>query len=90
VKSSGDIRCGQGCPFRVGLRKTDPKLYESWRVANANSEVSNTVRKGGDHTLSTLKSIRTARGDDAPIYVILDFSREQDTRHSCLGDAKQG
>ena len=29
-------------------------------------------RKGGDHTLSALKSIRAARPDRAPIYVILD------------------
>lgn len=29
-------------------------------------------RKGGDHTLSALKSIRAARPDGAPIYVIMD------------------
>jgi hypothetical protein len=29
-------------------------------------------RKGADHTLSALKSIRRARPDGAPIYVILD------------------
>jgi transposase InsO family protein len=29
-------------------------------------------RKGGDHTLAALKSIREARPDGAPIYVILD------------------
>jgi transposase len=29
-------------------------------------------RKGGDHTLSALKTIRAARPDDAPIYVIMD------------------
>ncbi len=29
-------------------------------------------RKGGDHTLTALKSIRATRPDDAPIYVILD------------------
>jgi transposase len=29
-------------------------------------------RKGGDHSLSALKSIRAARPDGAPIYVILD------------------
>jgi hypothetical protein len=29
-------------------------------------------RKGGDHTLTALKSIRAARPDGAPIYVILD------------------
>lgn len=29
-------------------------------------------RKGGDHTLAALKSIRAARPDRAPIYVILD------------------
>jgi hypothetical protein len=29
-------------------------------------------RKGGDHTLAALKSIRKARPDGAPIYVILD------------------
>lgn len=30
------------------------------------------TRKGGDHTLAALKSIRAARPDGAPIYVILD------------------
>jgi transposase len=29
-------------------------------------------RKGGDHTLTALKSIRAARPDGAPIYVVLD------------------
>jgi hypothetical protein len=29
-------------------------------------------RKGGDHTLAALKSIRAARPDGAPIYVTLD------------------
>jgi hypothetical protein len=29
-------------------------------------------RKGGDHSLSALRSIRAARPDGAPIYVILD------------------
>jgi transposase len=29
-------------------------------------------RKGGDHTLAALKSIRVARPDGAPVYVILD------------------
>jgi transposase len=32
----------------------------------------NRRRKGGDHTLSALKSIRAARPDGAPIYVIMD------------------
>ena len=30
------------------------------------------ARKGGDHSLAALKSIRTARPDGAPVYVILD------------------
>lgn len=30
------------------------------------------TRKGADHTLAALKSIRAARPDGAPIYVILD------------------
>ncbi len=30
------------------------------------------LRKGGDHTLAALKSIRAARSDGAPVYVILD------------------
>ena len=30
------------------------------------------LRKGGDHTLAALKTIRAARPDGAPIYVILD------------------
>jgi hypothetical protein len=29
-------------------------------------------RKGGDHSRTALKSIRAARPDGAPIYVILD------------------
>jgi transposase len=32
----------------------------------------NRRRKGGDHTLAALKSIRAARPDSAPIYVIMD------------------
>lgn len=32
----------------------------------------NRRRKGGDHTLSAIKSIRAARPDGAPIYVIMD------------------
>jgi hypothetical protein len=30
------------------------------------------LRKGGDHTLAALKSIRAARPDGAPIYAIMD------------------
>ena len=30
------------------------------------------LRKGGDHTLAALKSVRAARPDAAPIYVICD------------------
>ena len=30
------------------------------------------LRKGGDHTLAALKSIRAARPDGAPIYMIMD------------------
>ena len=30
------------------------------------------LRKGGDHTLAALKSVRAARPDGAPIYVIMD------------------
>jgi hypothetical protein len=30
------------------------------------------TRKGADHTLTALKSIRAARPDDAPVYVIMD------------------
>jgi len=32
----------------------------------------NRRRKGGDHSLAALKSIRAARPDQAPIYVIMD------------------
>jgi transposase len=34
--------------------------------------VSSRRRKGGDHTLAVLKSIRAARPDGAPIHVIMD------------------
>ncbi|MER7283772.1 IS630 family transposase [Dactylosporangium sp. NPDC000244] len=37
-------------------------------------------RKGGDHTLTALKSIRAARPDGAPIYVILDNLSANKTR----------
>jgi hypothetical protein len=30
------------------------------------------ARKGGDHTLAAFKSIRAARPDGAPIYIICD------------------
>jgi hypothetical protein len=32
----------------------------------------NRMRKGGDHTLAAIKSIRAARPDGAPVYVIMD------------------
>jgi transposase len=48
-------------------------------------------RKGGDHTLAALKSIRAARPDGAPIYVIMDnLSAKQDPRHPRLGQQAQG
>ena len=31
------------------------------------------LRKGGDHTLAALKSIRAARPDGAPIYMIVEY-----------------
>jgi transposase len=51
-----DIRYFHGC-YSLG----DDQL---WGV--------NRRRKGGDHSLSALKSIRAARPDGAPIYVIMD------------------
>jgi hypothetical protein len=40
--------------------------------ATTNSGAVVRRRKGGDHTLAALRSIRAARSDGAPIYVILD------------------
>jgi transposase len=49
------------------------------------------ARKGGDHTLAALKSIRAARPDSAPIYVILDKPvREHHTRGAQVGGRAQG
>ena len=48
-------------------------------------------RKGGDHTLAALKSIRAARPDGAPIYVILDnLSANKTPAIRALGRAQQG
>jgi transposase len=44
-------------------------------------------RKGGDHTLATLKSIRAARPDGAPIYVIMDNLPANKTPPSAPGRA---
>jgi transposase len=42
-------------------------------------------RKGGDHSLTALKSIRAARPDGAPIYVIMDTCRPTRPRRSGPG-----
>ena len=42
-------------------------------------------RKGGDHTLAALKSIRAARPDGAPLYVILDNLSANKTPPSAPG-----
>ncbi|WP_433282957.1 helix-turn-helix domain-containing protein [Pseudonocardia xinjiangensis] len=47
-------------------------------------------RKGGDHTLAALTSIRAARPEGAPIYVIMDFLSAQDTEGSGMGRPQQG
>lgn len=47
-------------------------------------------RKGGDHSLAAFKSIRAARPDGEPVYVILDnLLGEQDTQNPFLGGGKQ-
>jgi len=51
----------------------------------------NRRRKGGDHSLAALKSIRAARPDGAPLYVIMDNPvGQQDSRHPRLGGPAQG
>jgi transposase len=50
------IRCFHGC-----CSLADDQL---WGITRR--------RKGGDHTLAALKSVRAARPDGAPIYVIMD------------------
>jgi transposase len=48
-------------------------------------------RKGGDHSLTALKSIRAARPDGAPIYVIMDnLSANKTPHHPRLGKEEQG
>jgi len=54
------IRYFHGC-YSLADQLADDQL---WGVVRA--------RKGGDHTLAALKSIRAARPDGAPVYVILD------------------
>jgi transposase len=68
------IRCFHGC-YSLG----DDQL---WGVVRR--------RKGADHTLAALKSIRAARPDGAPIYVILDNLRQQDGGDPGLGAQEQG
>ena len=47
-------------------------------------------RKGGDHTLAALRSIRAARPDGAPIYVILDnLSANKTPAIRAMGQAAQ-
>jgi hypothetical protein len=49
------------------------------------------LHKGGDHTLAALKTIRAARRDGAPIYVILDnLSANKTPTISRLGGPAQG
>jgi transposase len=49
------------------------------------------LREGGDHTLTALKSIRAARPDGAPIYVILGQPvGEQDSPHPRVGGQEEG
>jgi hypothetical protein len=59
------------------LRRAEPEL----RPAHRQVPGAGTVRvlwrvvrhrKGGDHTLAAIKSIRDARPDGAPVYVIVD------------------
>jgi hypothetical protein len=47
------------------------------------------MRKGADHTLTVLKSIRTARPDGAPIYVIVDNWSGNKTATICAWAAKR-
>ena len=47
-------------------------------------------RKGGDHTLAALKSIRAARPDGAPIYVIMDNLSANKTPAIRAGREEQG
>jgi hypothetical protein len=46
-------------------------------------------RKGGDHSLAALKSIRAARPDGAPIYVIMDNLSANKTPKIRVGEAQQ-
>jgi hypothetical protein len=49
------------------------------------------LRKGGDHTLAALQSIRAARPYGAPIYVICDnLSPNKTPAHPRLGQEEQG
>ena len=48
-------------------------------------------QKSAANTLAALKSIRAARPDGAPIYVILDnLSAHKGAKHPALGDPEQG
>ena len=49
----------------------------------------NRRRKGGDHSLAAIKSIRAARPDGAPIYVVMNNLSANKTRRPDLGGTQQ-
>src|SRR5919108_369412 len=67
----------------IGLRALDPNWAggrprrisaddETYIVTTATARPTTLGRKGGDHTLAAFQSIRAARPDGAPIYIICD------------------
>ena len=82
---------------RTGCRRptTAPTASATSTAATASATTSCGAsirrRKGGDHTLAALKSIRAARPDGAPIYVIMDnLSANKTPADPGLGGAQQG
>jgi transposase len=71
---SGWARSGKPDRLPATYRRTHGIRYFHGCYSLGDDQLWGVVRrrKGGDHTLAALKSIRALRPDDAPIYVILD------------------
>jgi hypothetical protein len=59
-------------PWTLGGRAAVPYFHGCYDLRDDRLWGTTRRRKGADHTLAALKSIRTARPDGERIYVILD------------------
>jgi DDE superfamily endonuclease len=66
------VQAGCGCPRRITARTASGISTAALVLGDDQLWGVNRRRKGGDHSLSAIKSIRAARPDGAPVYVIMD------------------